>query len=470
MTIDLDSLDAVAQAELVHSGELSPRELVSSAIARIERFNPAINAISGRAFDQALEKAESMRDQDKQAPFAGVPWLVKDVLSYPGLPLSLGSRLFAANIASLGSPYVDRLRATGLIPLGTTTSSEMGLLGSTETLAHGVTRNPWNLDRSATGSSGGSAAAVASGMVPIAHASDGGGSIRIPASVCGVFGLKPSRGRQAPAGPGFAYDLVVEHCVSRSVRDSALLLSLTEAPSDKFERVGFVRAPLSRRLRIGVYSTTTMGQPAAQGPMAALESTVALCRALGHEIVDAAPPSFDGPAISRAFFICAGTSVAQVANMMERMLGRAIGESDFEPFTLALIAWSKSLPESALPQAFLLFDSVSAQMRSHMSSFDVLLCPTLPIEPPELGFLHPARPFDELLRRTESLAGFTPIHNIAGLPAMSVPLFWSADGLPIGSHFAAPIGGEGTLLGLAYQLEEARPWANRRPVILGSSS
>lgn len=465
MTIDLEPLDAIAQADLVRSGELSPRDLVRRAIDRIERFNPVINAVAGRAFEQALEKAESMTELDKQAPFAGVPWLVKDVLSYPGLPLTLGSRLFANNIASLGSPYVDRLRASGLIPLGTTTSSEMGLLGSTETLAHGVTRNPWNLGRSATGSSGGSAAAVAAGLVPIAHASDGGGSIRIPASACGVFGLKPGRGRQVAAGPGFAYDLVVEHCVSRSVRDSALLLSLTESTSDKLDPVGFVRGPLTRRLRIGVYSTTLMGQQASQAPKKALETTVALCRDLGHEIVEAAPPAFDGAAISRAFFTCAGVSISQVAKMMEGMFGRAIGETDFEPFTLALIAWSKALPESSLTEAFSLFDNVGEQMRSYMSNFDVLLCPTLPIDPPELGFLDPSLPFEEILRRTESLAGFTPIHNIAGLPAMSVPLYWTPENLPIGSHFAAPMGGESTLLGLAYQLEEARPWAHRRPAI-----
>ncbi|MFO0660971.1 MAG: amidase family protein [Polyangiaceae bacterium] len=469
MTELLFSHDAVGLSELVRRKEVSPLELVDAAISRIETIDSSIHAVCGRAFEQARLQAQAFVVDTQGSPFAGVPFLVKDVLSYPGLPLSMGSRLFQGNMASLSSPYVERLKSSGLIPLGTTTSSEFGLLGSTETLAHGPTYNPWDLSKSATGSSGGAAAAVAARLTPIAHASDGGGSIRIPASACGVFGFKPSRGRQLPAGPGFAYDLVVEHAVSRSVRDSAHLLSWTANNDAKhLPPLGLVSSPLRRRLRIGFYSKTLLGQHASEDSLDVLKKTIALCESLGHELVETSLPDFDGRQLGSSFFVCAGAALRHVSNMMQGMLGRSIGEADFEPFTLALLAWFDGLPEGSLSRASAYFDQVSSQFRAFLSNFDVLLCPTLPIPTPSIGFLDPKTPFEEIMRRTESLAGFTPIHNIAGVPAMSVPLFSTGAGLPLGSHFAANLGDDSLLLELAYQLEQAAPWASRSPAIAGS--
>jgi amidase len=464
MNIDLSRLDATAQATLVASGELSALELVDAAIARIEKIEPRIHALASTDFDAARARAATK----PKGAFGGVPFLVKDLLAYPGQRHAMGSRLFRANVAAQGSPFTDRLDACGLVTLGKTTTSELGLLGSTETLLSGITHNPWDLGRSATGSSGGSAAAVASGMVPMAHASDGGGSIRIPASACGLFGLKPGRGRALPAVPAGQADLfglLIEHCVSRSVRDSARLLAELE-DEKATPRVGFVQGPSARRLRIGVYRETLLGAPPAPETAAVLDKTVALCRELGHELVETAAPAIDGAVISEGFFTLAGAGMASLADMMGAMLGRAIGADDLEPFTLSLIEWYRALPAGAVERTSSALTAAAAQMVEFVARFDVVLCPTTGEAPP-LGHLAPTLDRETLLQRMETLAGYTPIHNIAGIPAMSVPLFRSSAGLPIGSHFAANACGEAALLGLAYELEAAAPWAGSYPVIAG---
>ncbi len=462
MNSELWRLDATAQAELVHKKEVSALELVDAAIARIRALEPTLHALESQNFEAARERAK----QSPTGPLGGVPFLIKDLLPYPGLPCRMGSRLFRANIPSQGSPFTDRLRASGLIPLGMTTTSELGLLGSTESLLSGITRNPWNLSLSATGSSGGSACAVASGMVPLAHASDGGGSIRIPASACGLFGLKPSRGRCATTGQAMPYDLLSDHCVSRSVRDSALLLSLLEVDgADLGSRVGHVTAPLRSSLRIGCYQKTLCGESPDEVVSTALAATVSLCRALGHSVEEIDPPDLDGQRLSDGFFTIAGCGVRQLCAMMQPFLGRLPGPSELEPFTLELVDWFAGLPADAVSQAIASFHQAAAIFRSYVAKFDVVLCPTMPSPPPPLGTLSPTLSRELLVRRTEQLAGYTPIASIAGLPAMSAPLYFTDSGIPIGSHFTAPLGEEALLLRLAYQLEEAAPWRERWPCL-----
>ncbi|WP_428265039.1 amidase family protein [Haliangium sp.] len=457
MTNDIDKLDAIGQAELVANGQVSALELVDAAIVRIEAIEPRLHALASHDFDAARRRAQG----ELTGPFAGVPFLVKDLLPYPGQRLTFGSRLFSSQVAENGSAYTDRLDGAGLITLGKSTTSELGLLGSTEALVFEKTVNPWMAGKSAMGSSGGAAAAVAAGLVPVAHASDGGGSIRLPASACGLFGFKPGRGRLVDNGLPDAAGLIIEHCVSRSVRDSAQMLAITEAESD--HPVGFVREPSRRRLRIAVYDRTAFGRAPDPSVTRALERTVALCRELGHECVPADPPALDGPAASEAFFTLGGAAVAQLAKMVQPMLGRDPGEDELEPFTLSLLHWFRSLPEGATRRAIQSAHEQGQRLASYLESCDVALCPTMPIEPPDLGTFSPSGDRETLLERTNVLAGYTAVHNMAGVPAMSVPLFVSDSGLPIGSQFAARTGAEATLLALAYELEEAAPWQHLLP-------
>lgn len=460
---ELTWLDGMEQARLVRRGEISPLELVDAAIARIEALEPKLNVLADADFDRARSIARSIRPGN---PFTGVPFLIKDVVAYPGMRLSMGSRLFANNVAEQGTAYSESIDAAGLITLGKTTTSEFGLLGATETLLEGVTRNPWDLARSPAGSSGGSAVAVASGMVPFAQATDGGGSIRIPASACGVFGLKPSRGRTISDGRGDGRsitDLLSNHCVSRSVRDSAMFLAVTERKGEDaiHSPIGFVDAPGRKRLRIGVYGRTLMGRSPAPEVAEALASTVGLCEQLGHMVVEAPPPPVEGVAVSDAFFVLAGAMMSGLVQSESAARGRQIGDAELEPFTLALVDWFQSLNEDAVPKALETLSVGARTMENYLSQYDVTLSPTMAIPPFNIGHLSKSYSFDQIIELTREFAGYTPVHNQAGVPAMSVPLFWTNDGLPIGSHFAARAGGEAQLLALAYELEEARPWNAR---------
>jgi amidase len=465
MKDDLANLDAIAQADLVRTGEASALELVDAAIARIEAVEPCVYALAAVDFEAARCRARS----HPQGPLGGVPFLVKDLIAYPGLRHSMGSRLFAGNVSSTPTPYSVRLDDAGLIVIGKTTTSEFGLLGSTETLLEGVTRNPWDPTRSAGGSSGGSAAAVASRMVPFAHASDGGGSIRIPAAMNGLFGFMPGAGRLVSTSPGNMHGLLIDHCVSWSVRDSALLLSLTEQAAATVAPIGFVTGPSTRRLRIGVYAQTLMGDQPSGEIRSALESTASLCTELGHAVFETDSPPVDGAGLRDAFFAVAGGSLAQLFESMEPMLGRAVDGRDVEPFTLALVEWFKGLPPTALDDATATFERARGLMAAFFQRFDVTLCPKIPVALYELGTLAPVLERAELVRRTEQLAGYTPVHNMAGVPAMTVPLHVGSDGWPIGSHFAAARGHEATLLSLAYELEEAIPWHRRHASITASA-
>ncbi len=463
MQNDFSDLDGIAQASLVKKGEVSPKELIEAAINRIEAINPEINFLVNDDFDRALQRADSI---DKSAVFSGVPFLIKDLIPYAGMPFTLGSRFFSRPIARDVTPYANSIDKAGLITLGKTATSEFALLGSTETFLLGNTLNPWNREYSAAGSSGGSAAAVASRIVPLAHASDGGGSIRIPASVCGLFGFKPSVKRTVPAilFENDFTNLVSDHCVSISVRDSAAFLAATERKDQQavLPPLGYIDRPIRQSLKIAVYNTILIGDLPEPEVLKALEHTARLCEQLGHEVIEVKAPKLDGKAISDAFFILAGSAVDGVAGIIESIKG-SYNDNDIEPFTQSLIEWYRTLPAESLAKAQKVLEYSKRIMSQYVDQFDVVLCPTLGTLPQPLGYLSPRLDREELIRRTEKFAGFTPIHNITGLPAMSVPLCMTESGLPVGSHFTASIGDEAILLGLAYQLEEASPWADKKP-------
>ena len=452
----LARLDAMAQAELCAKREISPAELFDACLSRIDALDPLLHSV--------VTVARVRPAATPRGPLGGVPFLVKDATPWPDLRWSMGSRLFRANVIRTQTPYGQRLADAGLVCAGKTSTSEFGLLGSTETLLEGITHNPWDLSRSATGSSGGSAVAVAAGLVPLAHGNDGGGSIRIPASACGIFGFKPSRGRTVPASFASSdfLDITSDHCVSRSVRDSALFLSVTEDPASGAP-VGFVRDPIRHALRIATWTRTMLGVDAEPAVLRAHEETVALLVGLGHHVEPIAAPTFDGPALSDAFFLVAGGAIAGVVDMVDRTRRSPVQEDELEPFTWALVEAFRARGPQALPFSRAVFADAVRSYRESTRPYDVVLTPTLATEPWKIGHLSPVLERAELVRRTGRSVGYTPIQNIAGCPAMSVPLAWSERGLPIGMHFAAAHGAEAMLLGLAYQLEEARPWRDRWP-------
>ena len=459
-TDDFWRLDATAQADLVRRGEASALDLVNAAIARIERIDPQLNAVVLDLFDRA--RAQAQRGTD--GPFAGVPFLIKDLDDLAGERTSMGSRLFEGYVATENGPYVDAALAAGVIPVGKSNTPEFGLIGTTESLALGACRNPWNTDHTPGGSSGGAGAAVAAGLVPFAHATDGGGSIRIPAACNGLFGLKPSRGRpgMGEAGPG---SISVQFCVSRSVRDSANLFAATERAGGMHAPVGAVRGPADRRLRIAFSTRSYTGAAPHADVEAAAQRAALLCSELGHEVEEAAP-SVEGPEFIDSFMTVWSGIAANVLGM-----ARARGldpAAVLEPWTLGLAAHYAALPDDAFEQAVARFGGLQRAYEAFYDRYDVVLTPTLAAPPVRIGEQAPTIPWDELEQRVFDWVAYTPIHNATGSPAMSVPLGTSADGLPIGIQFAARPGAERTLLELAFELEAAAPWAARWPALAGA--
>jgi len=457
---EIASLDATAQAELVAKGEVTAAELLDAAEERVNRLEPLLHTMA------TVDFARARAGRPAKGPFHGVPFLLKDTTPYTGLRWALGTRLMARNMASPPTPFGARIDAAGFVVIGKSTMSEMGLLGSTETLAEGITHNPWDLSRSATGSSGGSAAAVAAGLVPIAHANDGGGSIRIPASANGVFGFKPSRGRTVSAiiGQSDFGDITSDGCVSRSVRDTARFLSLVEDETNAY-RTGHVTGPSKRRLRIGTWAETFDGREPDAEVRRAYDATVALVRELGHQVEEATRPLLDTGALGEAFFAVAGAAVAGLIQAVGGMRGKSVRDDELEPFSWTL---ARRAMEGGPPALEAARDVLAKAARAHLDAvagYDVILTPVTATQTWRIGHLSPLVPADELIARTAETVGYTPIQNIAGAPAMSVPLHMSRDGLPIGSHFAGKPGDDAVLLALAYELEAARPWADRWPAI-----
>jgi amidase len=470
---ELAALDALGQAELVRTKKISPLELVNSAIARIEKYDPTLNTIITRTFERARKQASQPVGS---GPFAGVPYLVKDLEPVAGVRQTFGAAAFKGNVALYTSEVILRMERAGLIMLGKSNTPEFGLLPVTEPRAFGATKNPWNALHSPGGSSGGAAAAVAAGLVPIATASDGGGSIRIPSSCCGLFGLKLSRGRN-PEAPGVKDDgLSILHCVARSVRDSAALLDATRGPTPG-ERwyAPPPKRPYSQevgvppgRLRIAFTTKDFAGTPVHPDCIRAVESTAKLCEELGHTVEEAAP-QFDGRAFGESFLVLWSAVAGRAVKTAKRLSGGKITVEAFEPWTQKLVEMDAKYAPSDLSLVWTgIAQQANLAMVKFLTKYDVLLTPTLGRPPVKIGELDQSLPVDKLIPWLNAYVPFTPLANATGQPAMSVPLYWNADGLPIGSHFFGRHTDEVTLLRLAAQLEQARPWTKRRPPVIAN--
>jgi amidase len=470
---ELSRLDAISQAELVRKKEVKPIELVEAAIDRIEKLNPQLNAVIAKMYEEAAEAAKA---QLPDGAFKGVPFLLKDLqAAYQGVRMTSGSKYLRDFIPNGDSELVKRYKDAGLIVVGKTNTPELGILPTTEPQLFGATRNPWDPARATGGSSGGSAAAVASGMVAFAHANDGGGSIRIPASCCGVFGMKPTRARN-PLGPHFGdlfSGLVAEHAVTRSVRDSAALLDATAGPEpgDPYYAPPPARPFLQEvgadpgKLRIAYTATAATGAPTHSDCVAAVQDAAKLCSDLGHEVEEASP-QLNGEMLINSFMAIWAAGNAWIVDSLSFAVGKKPTQEEFEPGTWALIEMGRRVSGPAYLLAVQTLQVFSRRIAHFMEKYDVLLTPTLAEPPLPLGSFD-SPPEDPMagMRRAGLFVPFTPICNATGQPAMSVPLFWNAEGLPIGSHFVGRFGDEATLFRLAAQLEAARPWANRRPPV-----
>ena len=457
--------DATEMAARIRRGELTAAEAVETAIRRAEALQGTLNIIVNSDFDRALAKAKA---GTPAGPFGGVPFLVKDLDDYVGLPTRQGSQsMRLAPPATHQLAYIDAFDRAGLVTIGKSATPEYGFLPTTEPVSTGLTHNPWDLARSSGGSSGGSSVAVAAGVVPAAHATDGGGSIRIPSAHCGLFGLKPSRGRIADwEGKAGITDIGVEHVVTRSVRDSAALFALTEdtAPRASFPPVGLVTAPAKKRLRVGVLLENGLGHSPTPDVVAATDSAAKLVASLGHHVEPTHLP-YDGGQFIQDFLLLWANGAKRLADQLTQALGRAPDTRDLEPFSLGMVEMASKAPADALPAAIgrLTANALAYDTWFPSHQFDVVLSPVLSSPPPLLGEVGPLVPFDTLVPRLTEYVGYTPIHNIAGAPAMSVPLHWTEAGLPVGTMFAARAGNERTLFELAYELEAAQPWAQRIP-------
>lgn len=470
---DIAFLDATAQAELVRRREVKAIELVDAAIERIERLNPTLNAVVTPMYEQARTAAAG---EVPAGPFSGVPFLLKDLIaSYGGVRMTWGSAFLRDFVPDHDSELVARLKRTGLIILGKTNTPEFGLLPTTEPLLFGPSRNPWDTGRTTGGSSGGSAASVAAGIVPMAHGNDGGGSIRIPASCCGVFGLKPTRARN-PLGPdcGDIFGgLVVEHAITRSVRDSAALLDATAGPDagDPYWAPPPARPFLNEvgadpgRLRIAYTTTAATGVQVHPDCVSAVRDAAALCADSGHEVVEEGP-EVDGELMTQAFIAVFSAGAAAAIDGLALLTSRTPTPEQFEPLTWGAYEMGRQQSASAYLLAVTTLQMVSRDIARFLVNFDVWLTPTLGEPPVPLGTFD-SPPENALMgwMRAAAFMPFTPICNITGQPGMSVPLFWNADGLPVGTHFIGRFGDEATLFRLAAQLEAARPWADRRPPV-----
>lgn len=484
--------DATALADLVRRKEVTPLELVDAAIARIEAVNPRVNAVIHRMFEQA--RAAAVRTLP-DGPFRGVPFLLKDILAaYAGEPLTSGSRFYGDWTPSHSSYLVERLLATGMIVVGKTSLPELALMPVTEPERFGPTRNPWDLARTCGGSSGGSAVAVATRMVPIASGGDGGGSLRTPASCCGVFGFKPSRGR-VPTGPdegevweGFS----VEHVITRSVRDSAAILDATAgpAPGELYPlprpatpfRADVDKEP--RRLRIAMTTTSPLAGDAHPDCVAAVADAAKLLKELGHEVIEA-KLELDGAEWKKSIAVMMSGVCAADVRDAEQRIGKKATRHGWDRSTWLSRSIGESFTAGEFAAAVRTQFRLGRQVAAFVAGYDAWLTPTLGTPPIEIGALMAtgmkrrveqlvatlqlgslakrSPDFAALVDRIFSFMSFTMLINAPGLPSMSVPLHWNSAGLPIGVMLTGQLGDEATLFQLAGQLERARPWSDRRP-------
>jgi amidase len=487
--MDYDRYDALELAQLVRNREVTASELLEDAIARAERVNPQINGLASRRYERAREDAAATA---LEGPFAGVPFLVKDLgVELAGVPFTKCSRYFKDYVPAADHEFITRVKAAGLNIFAKTSAPEFGLMPYTEPALFGACRNPWNLERTPGGSSGGSAALVAAGVVPMAHGNDMGGSIRIPASCTGLFGMKPSRGR-APSSFTSAGDANVDLCLSRSVRDSAALLDAVR------HQTGTTFAPppperpyleeVSRepgRLRIAVVRGPMLGHGISAQARVSLDDAANLLASLGHDVSDGEPDGLDYDGLRFALLMIFAVQIAVQLGELNPMAGKPLRPGDIEPASLAMLTIGRVLAAEQLAVALARQRRLSDALAAFMTQHDVILTPTLAAPPVRIGelALTPAekqqiailtrvklRPLIqkaaiEIAARMFDWLPYTPIFNLTGQPAMSVPLYWTDDGLPMGMQFAARYGDEATLFRLAGQLERARPWFDKRPPI-----
>jgi amidase len=468
---DLAALDATAQADLVRRGELGPVELVDGAIERAEAVNGELNAIVTPLYERARRLAAG---ELPDGPFRGVPMVLKDLLAeWEGTRFTEGSALAGEYVSGHTQELTSRFLGAGFVPIGKTNTPELGILPTTEPHRFGPTRNPWAADRTTGGSSGGSAAAVAAGIVPVGHANDGGGSIRIPASCCGLFGLKPSRGRVslAPDYGDVHGGLVAEHVVTRSVRDSAAVLDATHGmvPGDPYSapaparpflaEVGADPGPLRVALLTEPYTDATV-DPACS---AAASETARWCEELGHQVVDDRP-DIDGDAFVADFVTTWASGIAWALGDWEARLGRPATSDDVEPLTWGLVEIGRATTADEYLLARQRLHELSRRVGRFMRDVDVWLMPTLAELPVPLGTFDspPGEPLAGFLRAADFVP-FTPVVNVTGQPAASLPLHVAPGGLPIGTMLVGRYGDEATVLALSAQLEAAHPWTDRRP-------
>jgi amidase len=479
MSDDLSHLDATAQAELVRSGAMTPLELVDAAIERVERVNPELNAVITPLFEGA--RAQAASEQLPHGPLRGVPFVLKDLSAHSaGDPFHEGMAFLKERAWTEpdDTALAARFRAAGLITIGKTNTPELGILPTTEPHAYGPTRNPWDTTRSTGGSSGGSAAAVAAGLVPIGHANDGGGSIRIPASECGLVGLKPTRARvsSAPEFGDVMGGLTCELVVSRSVRDTALVLDAVHGmePGDPFTAPTPDRPFLDElgvspgRLHIGLMTQSPGGSVAVhRNCVEAAEAAGRLLESLGHDVDLSHPKALDDPDYTGHFITNWAAGAAWNLDYWTRRTGVEVGPSDVEPLTWALAEVGRSSNAADWLWAREWLQVNARDIASWWTEgFDLLLTPTIAEPPPPLGTFDspPDNPLHGLFRAAE-VVPFTPPFNGTGQPAISLPLHWSAEGLPIGVQLVAAFGREDVLLRVAAQLEGAQPWSDRRPPV-----
>jgi amidase len=465
---------------------VSAVEMVDGAAERIDRINGDLNAVVMRWYDRARSQAAAIddaragggTDDADWGPFAGVPFLLKDLGAHDaGMPMTSGNRAMrhAQPISEHDMTIVTRFRDAGLVTLGRTNSPELGSLPVTEPMAYGPTRNPWDTDRTPGGSSGGAAAAVASGMVSVAHASDGGGSIRIPAACCGLVGLKTSQGRITMGPYASESGLSVSFCVSRSVRDSARLLDAVQGPGvgDTVIAPAPARPYIDEvgsdpgRLRIGLLDTHPLGNALDDDCITAVRSAAKMLEGLGHDVSLGHPTALEDPSFTQRFMAMWSTMMAVSIDAMGESIGRTLTEADVEPVNWALAQHADSVTSVAYAEALAAVAEYRRSLQQWWADgWDLLLTPTL-CEPPVRIGEHDSTPGDPMagMKRAAEFIAFTPPFNASGQPAINLPLHWNDDGLPIGVQLVAPYGREDLLLAVASQLEAARPWADRRPPV-----
>jgi amidase len=483
--------DGLGLAELVRQKKVSPAELVEEAIKRIETQNPKLNAVVLPLYDRARAKANRALPD---GPFKGVPFLIKDLhATLEGVPTSHGNKLWRNVPASITTELVKRWENSGVIVVGKTNTPEFGLTPYTESDTLGVARNPWDVSRTTGGSSGGSAAAVAARMVPIASASDGGGSIRIPSSACGIFGLKPTRGR-TPAGPiiGESWNgFDIEHVLTRSVRDSAAMLDATKGPDVGAPYVIPDAGPFlpevekqPGNLKIAFSVKSMLGKHVHADCIKGVEETVDLLSKLGHTVTEDAP-TIDGEEYSLRFLTVVAGQMRADMEEAAQAAGKKVSPDDFDITTFGTGLFGTILKASDYVHAFRYLQRVSREIGRFFEQYDVLLTPVLNQPPVKIGALKPSASEQTQLKliartrqtwileamniikplaaQTFEFVPWTPVFNVTGQPAMSVPLHWNDEGLPIGMHFVGKWGEEGTLYRLAGQLEKAKPWFDKAP-------